>query len=168
MQERMRILKGICRWPSSGLIGLVVSCAAFTCISIVYARFELQDRLGVDDDVCWLALVVGPALIVVIHRSFHKRVWIAVATLTAGLALAGLGVFQFMWAREARTHHHVPSGPFSGIEHDFAIVLSFFTMLVAAPAILGSFLALAARLMNSDAESCARVNAASTLRGPDL
>jgi hypothetical protein len=96
--------------------------------------------------------VVSPALIVVIHRSFHKRVWTAVATLTAGLALAGLGVFQFMWAREARTHH-VPSGPFSGIEHDFAIVLSFFTMPVAALAILGSFLALAAQLMKGNAES---------------
>ena len=156
----MRILKSICRWLSSGLIGLVVSCAAFTCISIVYVRFKLQERLGVDDDVCWLALVVGPALTVVIHRCFHKRVWIAVATLTAGLALAGLAVFQFMSAREARTHH-VPSGPFSGIEHDFAIVLSFFMMLVAALAILGGSLALAARLMNGNAESGARSNAAS-------
>lgn len=147
----MQILKSICRWLSSGLIGLVVSCVAFACISIVYERFGLQERLGVDDDVCWLALVVGPALIVVIHRGFHKRVWMAVATLPAGLALAGLGVFQFMRAREAKSHH-VPSGPFSGIEHDFAMVLSLFVMVVAALAVLGGLLALAARYMGRSTE----------------
>ena len=147
----MQILNSICRWLSSGLIGLMVSCIAFACISIVYERFELQERRGVDDDVCWLALVIGPALIVVIHRGFHRRAWIAVATLTAGLALAGLGVFQFMWAREAMTRH-VPSGPFSGIELDFGVVLSLFMMLVAALAVLGGLLALAARHMDSSAE----------------
>ena len=104
-----------------------------------------------DDDVCWFSLLIGPALIVVVHRGFHRSVWVAVATLTAGLALAVLGVLQFIWAREAKAHH-VSSGPFSGIEHDFATALSVITMLVAALAVLGGLLALAARHMKSGAE----------------
>lgn len=146
----MQILAHIVRWLSSGLIALAVSGVAFAGVSIVYERFALQQRLGVDDDICWLALLIGPVLIVVIHRAVHEKVWAAVATLAAGLMLAGFGVFQFMWAREAKASH-VPSGPFSGIEHDFGVLLGLFMMLVAAPAVLGGLMALAARHMNSTA-----------------
>ena len=150
----MRIVMTICRWLSSFLIGLVVSGVAFACISIVYERFDLQKRIGVDDDVCWLALLIGPALIVFIHRGLHRKASVPVAMLLGGLTLAGLGVFQFISARAAKTHH-VPSGPLSGIEHDFGMVLGLFLGLLAALAIAGAILALAARRIRRSAEPCA-------------
>lgn len=113
--------------------------------------FDLQKRLGVDDDVCWLALLLGPALIVVIHRGFHRRAWVPVVTLLGGLALAGLGVVRFVSAREAEAHH-VPTGPFSGLEHDFAMAFGLLMMLVATLSVLGAILALAARRIGRSAE----------------
>ena len=148
----MRIVASICRWLSSGLIGLVVSSVAFASVSVVYERLQFRERLGVDDDVCWLALAVGPALIVVIHRGFHKRAWIAVASLVGGSALAGVGVFQLMQAREAESRH-VPSGLFSGIEYAFAAALSWLVIAIAALAVLGGVLALGARHVSSSAAS---------------
>ena len=147
----MKVVKSICRWLSSGLIALAVSCVACPCIIIVYEMFDLQKRLGVDDDVCWFALLLGPALIVVIHRGFHRRAWVPVVTLLGGLALAGLGVFRFVSAREAEARH-VPTGPFSGLEHDFAMLLGLLMLLVAVLSVLGSIFALAARRIERSAE----------------
>ena len=140
-------------------MGLVVSGVAFACLSIVYERFDLQKRIGVDDDVCWLALLIGPALIVFIHRALHGQAWVPVSTMLGGLALAGLGVFVFMSAREAKAHH-VSSGPLSGVEHDFGMVLGIFLGLLAAFAVSGAILALAARRIGKSAEPSAGGNAA--------
>ena len=147
----MTIVTSICRWLSSALIALAVSCVAFPCISVAYEMFDLQKRLGVDDDVCWLALLIGPALIVVIHRGFHRRAWVPVVTLLGGLTLAALGVFRFLSAREAGANH-VPTGPFSGLEHDFAMLLGLLMLLVATLSILGAILALVARRTGRSAE----------------
>ena len=147
----MRILTSICRWLSSVLIALLVSCVAFVAISIAYERLDLQERLGIDDDVCWLALVVGPALIVVIHRTFNKHPWVPVSTLVAGVALAGLGTYQFLSAREAKAHH-VPTGPLSGLEYDLGMLLGVFLALLAALAMAGAILALVARRVGRSAE----------------
>jgi hypothetical protein len=142
----MRILTSICRWLSSAFIALLVSTVAFVSVSMLYERFGLQKRLGVDDDVCWLALVLGPALIVVIHRALHERAWVPISTLVGGLALAVLGWFQF-WSARATKASHVPSGPFSGIEHDLGMLLGVFLGLIAAFAVSGAILALLARRM---------------------
>ena len=146
--NKMKVVKSICRWLSSGLIAMAVSCVAFACMSIVFGLFDLQNRLGVDDDVCWLALLLGPALIVVIHRVFHRRAWAPVVALTAGLILAGIGVFIFVSARKAAAQH-VSAGPFSGLEHDLAMALGLCILLVATLAIFGSVLALVARRIES-------------------
>jgi len=140
----MKVVVDICRWFSSALIALAVSCVVFPCITIAYEVFDLQKCLGVDDDVCWLALLLGPALIVVIHRGFHRRVWVPVATLTGGFVLSGLGVFCFVSERKADAVH-VSTGPFSGVEHWFGMVLGMLVILVAALLVLGAILALVAR-----------------------
>ena len=149
--NKMKVVTSICRWLSSALIALAVSCVAFPCISVAYEMFDLQKRLGVDNDVCWLALLIGPALIVVIHRGFRRRAWVPVVTLLGGLALAALGVFRFLSAREAGAHH-VPTGPFSGLEHDFAMLLGLLMLLVATLSVLGAILALVARRTEKSAE----------------
>lgn len=152
-----------CRWLSSGLIALVISCIAFLVLGLAYERFELQERLGMDDDVCWLALLIGPAMIVLIHRGFHRRPWTARSTLVGGLLLAGLGAFQFLQARDAAARHQ-PSGLFSGIEHTFALVLSVILVVIAALLVLGALLALAARRGQGDADP--RALASTSARTP--
>ena len=149
----------ICRWLSSFLICLVISGIAFAGLNLAYELFDLQKRINVDDDVCWLALLIGPALIVFIHRVFHRRTWVAVSTFVGGVLLAGLGVLRFMSAHKAEAHH-VPSGPFSGIEYDFRMLVGVYLGLLAVLAISGAWLALAARRIQRRAEPCAGGTAA--------
>jgi hypothetical protein len=154
----MRIVMTICRWLSSFLISLVVSVVAFACISLAYELFHLQERIGVDDDVCWLALLIGPALIVFIHRAFHGRVWVPVSALLGGVVLAGFGIFLFLSAREADAHH-VPSGPLSGIGNVFGMIPGLFLGVLAAFAVCGAILALVARRIGRSAEPITGANA---------
>ena len=140
----MQIFSTFLRWLSSFLISLVVSCVVFACVAIAYEALDLQQRLGLDDDVCWLALLLGPALIVVIHRGFHRQAWVSAVTLAGGLALAGVGVFYFLSAREAEAHH-VPAGPLSGMEYAIGMLIGLFIIVIASLAVLGAILALAAR-----------------------
>jgi len=145
-------LKIICQWLASGLIAAVVSCVALALVWIAYKALLLDQTLGVDEGICLIAVVVGPALIRVIHRGIGRSPGIPIASLALGLVLGSLGGWQFLRAREAGAQH-VPSGLFSGIEHVFAIALGLLVMLVAALAVLGGTLALVGRRMGSDAES---------------
>lgn len=142
----MNTLSHICRWLSSGFVAMVVSCVAFAVISIAYEGSGLR-RLGVDDDVCWLGFAIGPALIVLIHRVFHHRAWIPMATLVGGLVLAGLGLCWFKAAHGAAARH-VSSGPLSGIEHLFGMLLGAALAAVAMLAVMGGALALVARWLH--------------------
>ena len=148
-------MKSISAWLASGFIALAVSCIAFASISIVYERFDLQKRLGIDDDICWLALLLGPALIVIIHRGFHRHAWVSIVTLLGGLALAGLGVFYFMYSREAGAHHE-PTGPFSGIGFAIGMLMGLIIVLVGSLAVLGAILAIVARRIGKSAEASRR------------
>ena len=147
----MRILKVICQWLASGLIATVVSCVALTLVWIVYKALQLGQSLGVDEGICLIAVVVGPALIRVIHRGIARSPGIPIASLALGSVLGSLGVWQFLRAREAGAHH-VPSGLFSGIEHVFVTALGLLVILVAVLAVLGGTLAFVGRRMGSDAE----------------
>lgn len=147
----MRTMTSICRGLASGLLALIVSSLAFVGASIAFARMRLHERFGVDDDVCWLALTAGPALIVVIHRGLHHRASAPIAALIGGLVLAGVGVMQYVGVQAAQSRH-VPFGPFSGIEHVFALVSSVFVIMVAVLAVLAGGLALTARYMSRCSE----------------
>ena len=147
----MRILKVICQWLASGLIATVVSCVALALVWIAFKALQLDQSLGVDEGICLIAVVVGPALIRVIHRSIARSPGIPIASLTLGLVLGSLGVWQFLRAREAGAHH-VPSGLFSGIEHVFVMALGLLVILVAVLAVLGGTLALVGRRIGSDAD----------------
>lgn len=145
----MKVVKSICRWLSSGLIALVVSCVTFSCVILAYEVFDLHRPLGLDDDVCWLAFLLGPTLIVVIHRGLHGRVWVPVVTLLGGLALSGFGVFRFLSARAAPPTH---SGPLAKLADDMPMLLALLMVLLAALAVLGAILALLARRIGGSAE----------------
>ncbi len=146
----MRVVKTICQWLSSGLVAVLVPCIAFAVASVAYGWLDLRAKLGLDDDVCLLALVIGPLLIVAIHRRFHRSPKMPIAALAGGLLLGGAGAWQFLRAREASAQH-VPSGPFSGIEHTFAMALGLFAISIAVLAILSGTLALLARRIPGDA-----------------
>ena len=159
----MRILKVICQWLASGLIAAVASCVALTLVWIAYKASLLEQRLGVDEGICLVALVVGPALIRVIHRSITKSPRLPIASLALGSVLGSLGVWQFLHAREAGAHH-VPSGLFSGIEHVFTMALGLLVILVAVLAVLGGTLALVGRRMGSGAEPNSAANGSQPVR----
>ena len=159
----MRILKVICQWLASGLIATVVSCVALTLVWIAFKALQLDQNLGVDEGVCLIAVVVGPALIRVIHRSIARSPGIPIASLTLGLVLGSLGVWQFLRAREAGAHH-VPSGLFSGIEHVFVMALGLLVILVAVLAVLGGTLALVGRRMGGGAEPNGAANGSQPIR----
>lgn len=147
----MRTLKNLCQWLSSGLIAAVVSILAWIGVWIAYKAFHLEQSLGVDESICALALLVGPALIRAIHRSTAKSWRIPAAFLALGFTFGGFGLWQVLRAREASARH-VPSGPFSGIEHVFDMALGLGMASVAMLAVLGGTLALVGRRMGSDAE----------------
>ena len=136
--------KTLCQWLSSALIAAVVSCVALVGVWIAFKGLRLDQRLGVDEGICLLALLAGPALIRVIHRSIAESAWLPMASLALGAILGGLGTWQILRANEAMARH-VPSGPFSGIEHVFTWAFGFLAALVAALAVLGGALALACR-----------------------
>ena len=159
----MRILKVICQWLASGLIATVVSCVALTLVWIAFKALQLDQNLGVDEGICLIAVVVGPALIRVIHRSIARSPGIPIASLTLGLVLGSLGVWQFLRAREAGAHH-VPSGLFSGIEHVFVMALGLLVILVAVLAVLGGTLALVGRRMGGGAEPNGAANGSQPIR----
>lgn len=106
----MRIAKDLCQRLSTGLIAAVVSGVTFVGFSTIYEAFDLQRRLRLDDDICLIALLVGPALIPVIHRVFHRSHRLPVATLAVGSALGSFGVWQIVRARDAAARH-VPCRP---------------------------------------------------------
>jgi len=159
----MRILKVICQWLASGLIATVVSCVALALVWIAFKALQLDQSLGVDEGICLIAVVVGPALIRVIHRSIARSPGIPIASLTLGLVLGSLGVWQFLRAREAGAHH-VPSGLFSGIEHVFVMALGLLVILIAVLAVLGGTLALVGRRMGSGAEPNGAANGSQPIR----
>jgi len=159
----MRILKVICQWLASGLIATVVSCVALALVWIAFKALQLDQNLGVDEGICLIAVVVGPALIRVIHRSIARSPGIPIASLTLGLVLGSLGVWQFLRAREAGAHH-VPSGLFSGIEHVFVMALGLLVILVAVLAVLGGTLALVGRRMGGGAEPNGAANGSQPIR----
>ena len=148
---------------ASGLIATVVSCVALALVWIAFKALQLDQSLGVDEGFCLIAVVVGPALIRVIHRSIAKSPRIPIASLALGSVLGSLGVWQFLHAREAAAHH-VPSGLFSGIEHVFVMALGLLVILVAVLAVLGGTLALVGRRMGSDAEPNGAANGNQPIR----
>jgi len=157
------MVKAICQWLASGLIAVVVSCVALTLVWTAFKALQLDQNLGVDEGICLIAVVVGPALIRVIHRSIARSPGIPIASLTLGLVLGSLGVWQFLRAREAGAHH-VPSGLFSGIEHVFVMALGLLVILVAVLAVLGGTLALVGRRMGSGAEPNGAANGSQPIR----
>ena len=159
----MRTLKNMCQWLSSGLIAVVVSILAWIGVWIAYKALHLEQRLGVDEGICALALLAGPALIRAIHRSTAKSWKIPTAFLALGLTFGGFGLLQALRAREAGARH-VPSGPFSGIEHVFDMALGLGMALVAVLAVLGGTLALVGRRMGSDAEPNGAANGNQPIR----
>jgi hypothetical protein len=159
----MRIVKVIFQWLASGLIATVVSCLALTLVWIAYKALQLDQILGVDEGICLIALAVGPALIRVIHRGIARSPGIPIASLVLGSVLGSIGVWQFLRAREAGAHH-VPSGPFSGIEHVFVMALGLLLILVAVLAVLGGTLALVGRRMGSEAKSNGAANGSQPIR----
>lgn len=153
----------MCQWLSSGLIAAVVSILAWIGVWIAYKAIHLEQKLGVDEGICALALLVGPALIRVIHRGTARSWKIPTAFLALGLIFGGFGLWQVLRAREAGALH-VPSGPFSGIEHVFDMALGLGMALVAALAVLGGTLALAGRRLSRDAEPNGAANGNQPIR----
>jgi hypothetical protein len=147
----VRTLKNACQWLSSGSIAVVVSILVWIGVWIAYKALHLEQRLGVDEGICALGLLVGPMLIRAIHRGTASSWKIPTAFLALGLTLGGVGLWQILRAREAGARH-VPSGPFSGIEHVFDMALGLGMALVGVLAVLGGALALVGRRMGSEAE----------------
>ncbi len=157
-------MKAFCHWLASGLIATVVSCVALILTWVAFKALQLEQRLGVDEGISLLAVLVGPALIRVIHRGIARSPWIPIASLAMGSVLGSVGAWQFLRAQGAGAHP-VPSGPFSGIEHVFVMALGLTAIAVAALAVLGGTLAFAARRMDSIAEP---IGAASGIAKPAL
>ena len=80
----MRTVKALCQLVSTGLITTVVSCVTFVGFSFTYEALDLQRCLRLDDDICLISLLIGPALIRVIHRNFHRSHRLPVTSLAVG------------------------------------------------------------------------------------
>ncbi len=137
-------MKAVCQWVSSVLIAAVVSCGAFVITLLLHAWLDLQAKYVVDTWVCALALIVGPAVTIAWHRRFHQSPGLARAAVAVGVLLGVAGVWLLLRARQADAVH-VPSGPFSGIEHVFAMGFGLVLIAIAALAMLGGALSLVAR-----------------------
>lgn len=159
----MWTLKSLCHWISSGLIAVVVSILAWIGVWIAYKALHLEQRIGVDEGICALALLVGPVLIRAIHRSTAKSWKIPTAFLALGLTFGGFGLWWVLRAQQAGARH-VPSGPFSGIEHVFDMALGLGMAVVGVLAVLGGTLALVAPRMGGDAEANGAANGKQPIR----
>ncbi|GEM_PF-1714495 len=140
----MKTLKTFSRYLSSGLIASAVSAAAYGGVVAINGIFDILGRFYVDDAFLSLALLAGPALIVVIHRRLHGRPGAPYAALWTGLPLNGLGFFLFLRGFKAN-ENHIPTGPFSGMENVFEMLLGAYIFLAGMLLALGATLALFSR-----------------------
>ncbi len=149
--RRVRLTIKICRWVSSGFIALAASGILLLSCSVIYEELHLQDRLGVDDDVCLLTLLAGPLCMPVFHRRYHSTRWLPWTCAVLGIVgLAGAAVtFTRMAAASAA---HVPTGPLSGIGYVIMQVLSVYVGGVALAAALGGLFGVMAHRMDRTAE----------------
>lgn len=144
----MRPFTKACRWGSTGLIALALSGVLFLIVGLLFERYDLQERLGVDDDASWLAFVVGPVSLIPFHRRLHAGP--GIPRVCAGLGCAGFVAAAVMFVRmgeAAKTH--VPTGPLSGIGYGIMQLLSVCVGAVAFAAVLGGLLGIAAHRMKA-------------------
>jgi hypothetical protein len=132
-------------------MAIAVSGIVFLLCSVLYERYHLQARLGIDDDVCWLTLLAGPLCMFVFHRQYHSARWLSWMCAAIGtVGLAGAAV-TFGWA-DAAARTHVPTGPLSGIGYAVTQLLSLYVAGVALAASLGGMLGIVARRMDRATE----------------
>ena len=143
----MRPATKICRWVSSGFIALAASGIVFLFCSVLYESYDLQERIGVDDDVCWLTLLAGPLGMLIFHRRYHSSRWLP--RMCAALGVIGFlgAATTFGWV-EAAAKAHVPTGPFSGLGYAIMQLLSLCVAGVALAAALGGMLGIVAHRMH--------------------
>jgi hypothetical protein len=129
---------------SSVFVAAVLSCGGFLAALFTYALLDLQ-AYGIEASACALGFVVGPVVMLLGHRRFHRSRVLAWTAVAVGCALGGLGTWLFLRAREADANL-VPSGPFSGIENVFAMGFGIIMVAATVLAVLGGALSLVARM----------------------
>ncbi len=129
-------------WSASLLVALALSCAALTLFSMLYAGYDLQRKLGLDDDVCWLALLVGPACLPLIHRRLHSTRWAPRTCLVTG-ALTSAGCLLWFAELGAEASAVAARGASSGFGSALGRLVALWGVLIGVTAVLGAGLALA-------------------------
>jgi hypothetical protein len=137
---RLRILR-VC---ASGLVALALSGTALIVFSVVFEALEIRQKTGLDDDLCFFALGLGPLGMAYFHRTLHSTRWAPRACLALGvlILLASALVFTSASAALAR---HVSGGPFSGIGYAMGQILAVFFTIVGLCAGIGGVLAMRGR-----------------------
>jgi hypothetical protein len=126
---------------------LAVSAIACLLCNVLYDGYDLQSRLGVDDDVCWLALLAGPLFMSLVHRRYHTSRWLP--WLCTALGIAGLATAATLFETSgAAAREHVPTGPFSGIEYVVLQLASILGGAVSLAAAFGGLLGVVARRLD--------------------
>jgi hypothetical protein len=113
----------------------------------MYDRFDLQERFGVDDDICWLIVLVGPLSMMIFHRRFHVTRWLPPASsIVGGISLiAAIAVFGRM---AIAANIHVPNGPFFGLGYAIFMGLSIFVGAACVLLTIGGLLSVVARRLS--------------------
>lgn len=147
----MRLVTWICRWVSSGFTAIALSGMGFLLCNLIYDRFQLQQRLGIDDDVCWLTLPAGMLSIFFFHRKYHSIRWMPWIFTASGI-LGVVGAVIIFTRMEAASKAHVPTGAFSGIGYGILQLMSIYAGFSAFAAVLGGVLGILAQRMDKAAK----------------
>jgi len=161
----MQLATKIGRWVSSGFIALAASGIVFLFFGVIYEHYHLQSKLGVDDDVCLLALFTGPLFMALCHRQYHSIHWLSWVCVVLGFIGLVAAVITFFWMT-ATAKTHVPTGPFSGFGYVIMQLLSLYIGGVALAVVLGGMLGIVARRMDKVAEQSAALNVDSVALHP--
>ena len=125
---------------ASGLVALSVSGIALYLCSLAFEALMLQQRLGVDDDACRLALGLGPLFMMLFQRPLHSTPWAPRLCVVVGSLILVASVVGFAVSSLARANQRA-HGDFTGIGHALLQLLSVFGGVVGTLAILGGVLA---------------------------
>jgi hypothetical protein len=131
----------ILRVFASGLVALALSGTALIVCSAVFEALEIRQKTGLDDDLCFFALGLGPLGMAFFHRRLHSTRWAPRACLALGVLILLASALVFTSASAALAQH-VSGGPFSGIGYAMGQILAVFFSIVGICTGLGGVLAM--------------------------
>jgi len=132
--------KRVLRLVASALVAVAISGLALLLCNILFEAMAFQQKFGLDDDVSFITLLLGPLCLAFFHSTLHSTRWASRTCVALGvLTLVGSALVYFS-ASEAAANH-VPTGPFSGLGTAMAALLAMYCSVLGLCCALGGWLA---------------------------